>query len=342
MKRIAVLITKSPWAGLLLSVCVCAHAQEQQEAAPVEAPLTLQDLERRLLRVEQVAGSKGMMQLSVQFDQIRNEIRALRGSLEETTHQLERLHARQEQLFMDLDRRLRSLEHSQVSAARHGDGQLPPLPPALIAAQELQALPEADLAPQPRFSPLPGEPVPEAPGTMQAVPETAPDYSAEEPLRDLVQPSPLPHVADAAPPPVQAAAPQPVNDPVRAKTRYDQAFKLLKESLYESAIDAFESFLVEFPQSEHTGNARYWLAEAYYVSQDYERALAEYRLVVEQHPQSLKLAQAMLKMGYTHQAMGNKRKAREILQRVIGDFPGSPEASLAQRRLEELGPRAPS
>lgn len=331
MKRIAVLAGRDLWVGLLLIVCVAAYAQEKVE--PEEAPLTLQDLEQRLLRVEQIAGSRGIMQLSLQFDQIRNEIRALRSSLEETTYQLERLQVRQEQLFIDLDQRLRVLEYAQSVAGEYEDGQLPPRPPALSGMQEL---PEVELAPQPQFYPPTGQSLT---NPLSPVP-TTPDPGGEEELRDLVQPPTLPRVVNTAPSsaPVATTVPVvPVDDPVRAKARYDQAFRLLKQSLYESAIAAFEDFLEEFPQSEHAGNARYWLAEAYYISEDYERALAEYNLIIEQHPQSLKLAQAILKIGYTHQAMGNEPKAREALQRVIGDFPASPEASLARRRLEELG-----
>lgn len=334
MKHLAVLAARDLWAGLLLVVCVAAYAQEKTEPAPEEqAPLTLQDIEQRLLRVEQIAGSRGIMQLSLQFDQVRNEIRALRSSLEETAYQLERLQARQEQLFMDLDQRLRVLEYAQPLVGEYGDGQLPPRPPALSAIPEL---PEAELAPPPQFYP-PTEPPLADP---LAPVSTTPEPGDEEVLRDLVQPPALPRVVDAASPstPVATTVPvAPVDDPVLAKASYDQAFRLLKQSLYESAISAFEAFLEEFPQSEHTGNARYWLAEAYYISEDYERALAEYHLIVEQHPQSLKLAQAILKIGYTYQAMGNEPKAREALQRVIGDFPASPEASLARRRLEELG-----
>ncbi len=293
----------------LLLVATGAHAQQDEPTSP---PPTLQELQQRLLRVEQIAGSKGMMQLSLQFDQTRNEIRALRGSLEESAHQLERLQAKQEELYTDLDQRLRALEQAGVRVV--GDGQLPPPPPVPHNAVAVE-LPTAEISPPPVFAPQP-----------TTVRPTWPPAGLPVPVRPR---PPLPRVTDANP----VAG---IGGPVQAKARYDQAFKLLKQSLYESAIDSFKAFLQEFPLSDHVGNAHYWLAEAYYIKEDYALALDQYRVVAEQHPNNLKLAQAMLKQGYAQQALGNQHEAQQALQEVIDGFPESPEAVLARQRLNQL------
>ena len=296
----------------LLLVATGAHAQQDE---PASYPPTLQDLQQRLLRVEQIAGSKGVLQLSLQFDQMRNEIRALRGSLEESAHRLERLQAKQEELYTDLDQRLRALEQAGVRVV--GDGQLPPPPPVTDGTVVVE-LPTEKISPPPVFALQP---------TVLEPPQPPPPPAGlPVPVRP---PSPLPRVAN--PDPVAGDG-----GPVQAKARYDQAFKLLKQSLYESAIDAFRAFLQEFPLSDHVGNARYWLAEAYYIKENYAMALDQYRMVAEQHPKSLKLAQAMLKLGYTQQALGDQHAARQALQEVINVFPQSPEAVLARQRINQL------
>ena len=60
----------------------------------------------------------------------------------------------------------------------------------------------------------------------------------------------------------------------------------------------FKQFLVTFPDSELADNAQYWLAESYYASQQFEQALADFEVVINDYPRSRKVPDALLKMGY--------------------------------------------
>ena len=82
------------------------------------------------------------------------------------------------------------------------------------------------------------------------------------------------------------------------RDNYQAAFELLKEQRYEPAAMAFEQFLVTYPDSELADNAQYWLAETYYVQRQFTTALPAFELVVSSYPNSIKLPDALLKIGF--------------------------------------------
>jgi len=122
------------------------------------------------------------------------------------------------------------------------------------------------------------------------------------------------------------------------RTEYETAFNFLKQSRYGAAIAAFRTFLDRFPGSAYAPDAQYWIAEAHYVTRDFGTALEEYTKLVDNYPQSRKLPEAMLKMGYCQIELGNTPKGRELLNEVILRFPGTRVAISAENRLRKLSP----
>lgn len=117
---------------------------------------------------------------------------------------------------------------------------------------------------------------------------------------------------------------------------YERAFNLLKEGRYDLAVAAFKTFVQSYPQGNFTDNAQYWLGEANYVQRNFKVALSEFEKVVKNHPASPKRADALLKMGYTYQELGQDDKARISLNDVVMNYPNSTAASLAKKRLQDL------
>jgi TolA-binding protein len=59
---------------------------------------------------------------------------------------------------------------------------------------------------------------------------------------------------------------------------------------------------------------------------------------VRQHyPKSDRAAPSLLKIGLAFLQMGNKSEARLAFQKVVNDYPGSPEAGQAREKLKSLG-----
>ncbi len=132
-----------------------------------------------------------------------------------------------------------------------------------------------------------------------------------------------------------AAATEPV-DPVKAQAEYQRAFKLLKESRYGQALTAFKKFLKDFPDSDYSDNAQYWLGETNYVMQQYELAINEYQALLNTYPDSQKVSHALLKIGYSYAELGNSGDAEKTLNEVKKQYPGTTAARLADERLRKL------
>jgi tol-pal system protein YbgF len=133
-----------------------------------------------------------------------------------------------------------------------------------------------------------------------------------------------------------AAGPaQPISDGTD-KGAYQAAFDLLKNSQYDSAIAAFQNFLITYPDSSLADNAQYWLGEALYVNKSFPEALASFQRVVDKYPQSRKLPDALLKIGYCEYELKQFSLARDALSQVTAKFADSPAAHLAQQRLDKM------
>jgi tol-pal system protein YbgF len=257
---------------LHIALAAATLASGCSSLSPSEDPVALrmQDLEARLIRIERVVENQSLVQLSSEVERLRSETSALRGEIETLRFESENSDSRQRELYVDVDRRLQSLES------------------------------------EPRvFEPPPSTPPLGAPTT------SAPAASAAAPV----------------------APPRPTGSD---QQNYQAAFDLISARRYEEAGARFETFLVQFPTSPLADNAQYWLAETHYVRGQYAEALPAFRKVIEQYPQSAKLPDALLKVGYCQIELGDRNAARTSLQEVMRQFPDTTAARLASNRLSAL------
>jgi tol-pal system protein YbgF len=120
------------------------------------------------------------------------------------------------------------------------------------------------------------------------------------------------------------------------RANYQAAFELLKQGRHKEANAALRQFMVAFPESSLLDNAQYWLAETDYVRQRFEKALAEFTVVVDKYPQSRKIPDALLKIGYCNYELKRYSAARKSLQAVVTSYPETTAARLAGQRLESM------
>jgi len=120
------------------------------------------------------------------------------------------------------------------------------------------------------------------------------------------------------------------------RDNYQAAFELLKEQRYESAGIAFTQFLVSYPDSQLADNAQYWLAESFYVTDQFLDALEQFSVVINQYPRSRKVPDALLKMGYCTYELERWGDAKEALGRVQREYPDTTAARLAEQRLKRM------
>ncbi|KJV30763.1 tol-pal system protein [Luteibacter yeojuensis] len=158
---------------------------------------------------------------------------------------------------------------------------------------------------------------------------------------------PAPAAANTPAPPQQAAAgPAPAGtaagggNPGAAspaeQAAYDAAFKSLRGGDYVTASRGFRDFLVKYPDSALAPNAYYWLGESYYVTMNYQVAIEAFQRLVKNFPQSDKVSDGLLKVGYCQIELKQQDAAIATLKQVSAKYPGTKAAGLAQERLRRL------
>jgi len=133
-----------------------------------------------------------------------------------------------------------------------------------------------------------------------------------------------------------AGAPGSAANPAAAQAAYDVAFKALQSGDYVQASREFRGFIQQYPNHALTPNAWYWLGESYYVTMNYPVALEAFQHLLDQFPQSEKVPDAMLKVGYCQFELKHLKQAQATLTTVTTRFPGSSAASLAKERLHRI------
>lgn len=138
----------------------------------------------------------------------------------------------------------------------------------------------------------------------------------------------------AAPPPEPAPEPaRPASDEEKA---YNEGIRLFDEGKLPAARERFEAFLKRYPDSTQADNAQFWIAETYYREQWLEKAILEYQKVIENYPKGNKVPGALLKQALAFAEMGDKENAKLILEELVGKFPQSSEAAIAQEKIKQL------
>jgi tol-pal system protein YbgF len=120
------------------------------------------------------------------------------------------------------------------------------------------------------------------------------------------------------------------------ESAYALAYETFKEGKYEKARGEFQNFLKQYPDSEYSDNAQFWIGESFYFEQKYEKAILEYEKVVKNYPKGNKVPYALLKQGLSFLNLGDKSSARLILQQIIKEYPNTNQARIARSKLIEI------
>jgi len=284
--------------------------------APVTTP-TSPAMEKRLANIERLLQSNGLLEMLQQIELLQQEVAKLRGEIEMNNHVIDQMKNRQRDLYTDIDRRLQSIENpaigNQSPAAKATDSN-PPL--ETLGQVETVSPPQNQNQTQAEALSLTLEETgPQPVSTTEAVATTTSETTSE-------------------------AESKPVNstesDEIKIQAEYQQAFKLLKQSQYDQAIKAFNTFLQAHPQNQYSDNAQYWMAEALYVKRQYEDAIKEYNNLVSNYPDSQKVPHGLLKIGYSYQELGKADEAKLWYTDVRQRFPGTTASRLATDRLKHI------
>ncbi|EMG38721.1 tol-pal system protein YbgF [Desulfocurvibacter africanus PCS] len=120
------------------------------------------------------------------------------------------------------------------------------------------------------------------------------------------------------------------------KARYDKALALVWDKKPEAARTLLNEFLVDFPTSNLTPNALYWLGETYYSQKRYSLAILTFKDVMRRFPVHSKASDAALKIGYSYEQLGDTQNARLVFKNLLKTYPDSNSAELARTKLKQF------
>lgn len=95
--------------SLLLSACTTPREQD-----PTWQKLT--EVDGRVLRIERVINNQSLLELAQKNDGMQNDLRSLRGQLEELQHSVDALRTQQRDVYADLDKRVQAMESNRAAA----------------------------------------------------------------------------------------------------------------------------------------------------------------------------------------------------------------------------------
>jgi tol-pal system protein YbgF len=242
-----------------------------------------------------------------QSQMMQNEVRELRGLVEQLSYELQRVKQRQMDDYLDLDRRLSAVlsgaTPEEFTADADGDLQLNIDGQSAVVA---------------------GSSVINGDGMEGQVPNQALEGQAVDGLalngRSLNGVPQTPTITPA------------INTEEIAQNYAQASNLLLKERDINAAAQAFKQHVIDYPASPYTANAHYWLGEIYLLQGQDEMARQAFTLVVEQHPKHSKAMDATFKLGKIYHQLGEIDRARELLEKASRGNGGA--ASKAQRYLK--------
>ena len=126
---------------------------------------------------------------------------------------------------------------------------------------------------------------------------------------------------------------QPERDAAAEKTAYEASLNQFKVGNYQAAVAGFQTFMVNFANSQLVPSAQYWVGNAYYALRDYKVAIAAQEKLVASWPENAKASDALLNIASSQVELGDQKSARETLRVLITKYPNSPAAEQAKQRL---------
>jgi tol-pal system protein YbgF len=161
---------------------------------------------------------------------------------------------------------------------------------------------------------------------FQAVP-AAPSFSPTQGGTVPAEPSPSPGTGSPAPAPTGGGTPPPPRE------LYSQAYADYARGNYDLAVQGFQEYVRNYPNTDFSDNAQYWIGECHYGKQRYAEAIEAWNTLLRDYASSDKLPDARVKKGMALEKQGRRSQALLEYRYVVDRYPNSPAARIARDRL---------
>ncbi len=146
-------------------------------------------------------------------------------------------------------------------------------------------------------------------------------------------PGSLPPIATPGTPVTGLPTAVPVSSAPPPRELYSQAYADFARGNYDLAIQEYREYLKNYPSTEFSDNAQFWIGECYYSKQKYAEAIGAWDDLFRDFPGSDKLPDARFKKGMALDKVGRKREALVEYRLVAERYPNSEAGRKARERL---------
>ena len=134
--------------------------------------------------------------------------------------------------------------------------------------------------------------------------------------------------------PSTTGAPSASNVPPPApRELYSQAYADYARGNYDLAIQGFTEYIRNYPSTDFTDNAQYWIGECLYGKKQFNEAIEAWNVLFRDYPSSDKLPDARVKKGMALERLGRRSQALVEYRYVVDRFPNSQAARIAREHL---------
>ncbi|MGE8542231.1 MAG: YbgF trimerization domain-containing protein [Acinetobacter sp.] len=238
-------------------------------------------------------------QLMQKNQQLENDIRSLRGKMEEQDNIIEQLKSELSNRYADLDQRLEMLQQ-----------KVDPTEDDSAAEDNQQGTAPSGTSSQPAA----------VKGAVTAPPA---------PVKPAVAVQPAPATKPAAAVQTNAASAQPASTAELDKAAYTVALDAYKQGGAKKAIAPMQNFIKNNPHSVYISNAHFWLAEFNLAIEptNYAEAKRNYGIVANNYPNSSRASRALYQLySMAKDVNRNTAQATQYKQQLLKKYPQSEEA----------------
>ena len=285
---------------LFLTSVLAHHASAQGVGSVVESQgITLgNERQRTSDRVPQSNNNDALSLLLEQNQQLRAELQALRGLVEEQGFEIRKIQRDSLNRYTNVDDRLSGLElgdefNTLVRNPRRTESSESEEPPLTAPKQDTNNNSLNELLPTPQETGMASELIRTGRGTLR------PAVLSEQQL-------------------------------------YQMAYDSVINSNFERSIAEFDQYMNIYPKGRFVTNAYYWKGQAYLYLDRYSEAKDSYEVILNEFEDSAKLPDAMYGLGLSYQGLGNITQARQLLNEIKRRFPNTGVANLADTKLLQL------
>lgn len=150
--------------------------------------------------------------------------------------------------------------------------------------------------------------------------------------------TPVEETGTQAQPPQASSEPKASSDAQIAGplATYQAAQKSYSAQDYEGALRQYQDYLKQYPDTEYSAFSTFWIGMCQFRLEQYEESITTFEALRKEYPTSTKVPLALNNQAAAHLVLGQKERAKELLEDLVKNYPMSPAAERARTRLEEL------